>query len=826
MDGDAHGDANGVLNGDLTGAMNEGMDGAIDDMELPSDPDAQATVTDFLDFTDYLPSDMMRSLTLIGDLNQKSMRANTQLGQLSRTHGELPTLDAARRPEPSNLRADISDQLNRAVHTRTLAQAEANRMAANVDRHYQKLLYIQTKLEGLFDAFPAAQEELKATNPSISPKTTSTRKIMLRLGDNGGRKDARIKRGPRITIPGKVLAPNEFDYEAYESDNDALDTLDDEIATPKPARRRTSNDRSRPIKLKVPKPRKTEKTLKPPRPPRAPGLMGTNVHSQVAGISTSNALAKLHPPPGDAPVGSEHKPWGRLTQFELAKLRKRMKKNAVWQPSTTMINRELSLLERSLSHYRAAKADAEAAGQSFIDKWETYASTDTPSDVPVVEEPVEESQDLPIINKGMKLNEQKKAKKESLAKLAAVDAEGSGHKPPDSLQITASSPDTAVTEGERKARDTEATTVLKPTSRKRKRESVFETEVANAHSGISKATPALAPASSSPIAIRGGGAEIQPRSSQPSATSRLAVPQPRYKATTAEPLAAETPVSTTTPNGVVSRPSSPKKSPTPILPPTKEKRALEADAKKLVTGSALSPAQIAMPTSASTRSHRSAMKNPTPAPDTTRKVTSAPGQAVASSRRTTSRGKSASVESNAVSLSRDRPRRTSTVHNIPAPESSRRAKRPAPGPVTAGEEGSASISVGKRTAAPRKKTTGKKVQKDETMTPAHELDIEVDENEVPIDPNEPRYCICNRVSYGEMVACENQQVCPLSFKPYSQQIDLIVDDQCPHEWFHLSCVNLTIETLPSRTTKWYCFDCRAALGIDEKGKVSRAKRKK
>jgi hypothetical protein len=26
------------------------------------------------------------------------------------------------------------------------------------------------------------------------------------------------------------------------------------------------------------------------------------------------------------------------------------------------------------------------------------------------------------------------------------------------------------------------------------------------------------------------------------------------------------------------------------------------------------------------------------------------------------------------------------------------------------------------------------------------------------DPNEPRYCICNQVSYGEMVACDNAEV--------------------------------------------------------------------
>jgi hypothetical protein len=27
-----------------------------------------------------------------------------------------------------------------------------------------------------------------------------------------------------------------------------------------------------------------------------------------------------------------------------------------------------------------------------------------------------------------------------------------------------------------------------------------------------------------------------------------------------------------------------------------------------------------------------------------------------------------------------------------------------------------------------------------------------------VDPNEPRYCLCNQVSYGEMVGCDNAEV--------------------------------------------------------------------
>lgn len=30
--------------------------------------------------------------------------------------------------------------------------------------------------------------------------------------------------------------------------------------------------------------------------------------------------------------------------------------------------------------------------------------------------------------------------------------------------------------------------------------------------------------------------------------------------------------------------------------------------------------------------------------------------------------------------------------------------------------------------------------------------------DMPIDPNEPLYCYCQQISYGEMVACDNTDV--------------------------------------------------------------------
>lgn len=67
--------------------------------------------------------------------------------------------------------------------------------------------------------------------------------------------------------------------------------------------------------------------------------------------------------------------------------------------------------------------------------------------------------------------------------------------------------------------------------------------------------------------------------------------------------------------------------------------------------------------------------------------------------------------------------------------------------------------------------------------------------------DEPRYCYCNEVSYGSMVACDNED--------------------CPREWFHLACVNM--EKAPNARTKWYCSDeCReASARVNGKGKGGR-----
>ncbi|KAJ8773013.1 hypothetical protein K2173_028190 [Erythroxylum novogranatense] len=64
------------------------------------------------------------------------------------------------------------------------------------------------------------------------------------------------------------------------------------------------------------------------------------------------------------------------------------------------------------------------------------------------------------------------------------------------------------------------------------------------------------------------------------------------------------------------------------------------------------------------------------------------------------------------------------------------------------------------------------------------IPVDVDQ---PIDPNEPTYCVCHQVSFGDMIACDNEN--------------------CQGgEWFHYSCVGLTPET--RFKGKWFCPTCR------------------
>ncbi|XP_053960188.1 inhibitor of growth protein 3-like [Anastrepha ludens] len=62
------------------------------------------------------------------------------------------------------------------------------------------------------------------------------------------------------------------------------------------------------------------------------------------------------------------------------------------------------------------------------------------------------------------------------------------------------------------------------------------------------------------------------------------------------------------------------------------------------------------------------------------------------------------------------------------------------------------------------------------------------------NPNQPCYCICNKISYGRMIACNNRT--------------------CPYEWFHFPCVG--IKRPPKG--KWYCPLCTIKMQCGGKRK--------
>ncbi|KAJ5476488.1 Zinc fingerPHD-finger [Penicillium sp. IBT 31633x] len=91
----------------------------------------------------------------------------------------------------------------------------------------------------------------------------------------------------------------------------------------------------------------------------------------------------------------------------------------------------------------------------------------------------------------------------------------------------------------------------------------------------------------------------------------------------------------------------------------------------------------------------------------------------------------------------------------------------------------------------------KRSQKKPIPQPAIPSDDEsLHEGDDEDEEGEPRYCYCNEISFGEMVACDN--------------------DACPREWFHLSCVGLTKP--PGKNVKWYCNECKENMRRSRNGR--------
>lgn len=710
----------------------------------PPDPDIQATLSDFLTYTEHFPSHLTRALTLIGDQRQRVEQKLQRIHHDTTLYSKRPSLTA--KPDTVELRKGISYALEEAEKASRMAVAEAVRLDETCQREAKKLDLITERLKA--QPLPPSRDPTPEQQALTSPNLKRERGMSTRADDEKeGEKEkprrhltdkaATKLRGRKVMVPGEVLPP---------PDPNALPESISDWTSPRvspPLEQPplgATEDMTRP-RSRTPKTLKMEKERRErdreraqkQRGPRASGQPGTNAHSAVAGISTSNALLALAPPPDEAIKGSKWLPWVKLTEWEMAKLRKRMKKNAIWVPSQTMVRRELKNLGRGVAGKEAARLAAETNGERFVDE----AVDSDPTKVVVTGEETaqmnamlgpqtyaeDDDADAELINRGMRLNEAKKLKRQRMLEEQALQA-----------QI-------AREQGLEAPGEAKSAIPAAESSKKRKRE------------GTPSVNPLLA-----------GNLNDTP--------DPLSKPGPAPKK-----LKITGPASNAAGSGVKGT------SKVPLAP----------------AGASSSPRAT------SNRNRQRATTPPTRKPTLVLKAGKAVSEEPPNRRASLRRGSNASLPTSGSRVSPV----TTTGAQPNGKSAARRSKRPAPGILKTTDDGDAKVGVSTRKAAPKKKAAAKTSTTTATAaaTPAaanntmQPLSASLDIPEEYVDPDEPRYCICGDVSWGTMIACDN--------------------DDCEKEWFHLSCVGLS--ELPPRRTKWYCPDCRKRLkaGVGSNGLVGR-----
>ncbi|KAK2743664.1 hypothetical protein FQN57_004773 [Myotisia sp. PD_48] len=720
-------------------------------MEGPSDPDAQATVTDFIDYTEYLPSDLVRSLTLIRSLDETYLQATASVHELTKAYGELPNAPLENRTQPHVLRKQISEQLRRALNARESAYAESGRLYDLVDHYFDRLGGIKSKLNTLlYNISPEKQQALTEGKRPGTADGTRTPRITLRLDSSKNKVPLRNQEDDAVQKKGRNRKSSRG------------------VAALEPVGLGGIKDSSRVGT-------ETLESLQAGDASKEKQQKNRRISRPVGGTKDANKVS-LEPPPPDAKPGSEHLPWLRLTDWEMARLRKKMKKNNIWQPSEIMIHRELVQNGRGWEGYQAAKANAHLPGSEFID-CEDVTNNYIPGQLTRIGEATTGKQSLmgdggkKIFNRGMKLNEAKKQKRENLAReqaaaLAAAEAEMAAKRLEDigsSLKSLFSNPammqsvpenninQNSVPRGIQGNNITSSANGIpaaprlriKSNPKKRKFDETSAPILENAQvvPGPSE-TPSGSPTSpTKPISKRLRLTKPVPESKSPTTTVKLSLIPPRAFSS---------------------------KKTSPLVSPVEPKAGVVNNQARPRAATSKGPSTSVTPQTRTSSRRRSSIESA--------------GREHLHRKSTTPAVKGTGVDQYTAPSAVP-----ATSANVTA--AGRRSKRPAPGPVTAGENGGAAVSVGRRKAKPSIKR--KRDMALQEGTQAYSEDIRIDEDGVveEIDPNEPRYCLCGDVSFGTMICCE--------------------DNDCDKEWFHIECINLP--DVPSRLAKWYCPECRKKL---------------
>lgn len=535
-------------------------------------------------------------------------------------------------------------------------------------------------------------------------------------------------------------------------------------------------------------------------------------------------------------------------------------------------------------------AAAEASGQEFVDEFDPLTWTD-PTCIHITDaqqaetakmlgpELPDDNQDAALINRGMRLNEAKKLKREKLKAEEAIRLqEEAGLQPPPEQNKEKKSPPKpqpkpksqaqAQAQAQSQTGPAEPPKPPQPQSEPAvEQQEVVQTPVVD-HS-VPTAEPKDKPepkqkkqskqkSAPAPESVQPKDAPVAPVSAQPEPGAKnLSPPEPtqipepeaitepvttrKRKRDAATPAAAPPPSEPVAESpDVLSLPRNapqPKKIKLSVAPPppsdtptiTISTRAVTAVKDAPSPGNVNTPATSSPRISVRQRSQRSRRNSAQPELEAapSEAATQTPAASTRAMRPTTitlkhSATKAASAEP---ANTRQSLRRNS---NASLPSSGKNKSRsPAPGNVA----GPAETSTGRRPT--RRKPPQGVLQAEENGTKVivgkpkgaskKKKKEAKDETATPaiedelIDPDEPRYCICGDVSHGTMIACDNDSVSPML--DHSSAGVLTETWQCELEWFHLECVGLT--ELPGRRAKWYCPICREKLkvGLDKNGIV-------
>ncbi|KAK5007098.1 hypothetical protein LTR28_005690, partial [Elasticomyces elasticus] len=169
---------------------------------------------------------MTRSLTLIRTLDATYERLIQRVHNLTTTYALVPTFKEDR-PDPVQLRKDVSDALERAERVRRMAVEESTRMADIVTKESRRLAVVMKKLRAL--PMPPSRDPTPEPSPALTSPALRRETLNLAQKSDGRDHMARAtiekqavpgaqreirkayavprSRTRRILVPGEVLPP-------------------------------------------------------------------------------------------------------------------------------------------------------------------------------------------------------------------------------------------------------------------------------------------------------------------------------------------------------------------------------------------------------------------------------------------------------------------------------------------------------------------------------------------------------------------------------------------------------------------------------------------